>query len=116
MTKVVYNRQYGGFSISEKAVRLGREISGDPKWGGTLDGETYEDGSVSDSSWDSHGYELSRTDPILITVVERLGEEANGRFAKLGIANIPDGEKYRIDEYDGSERVMQPDDYNWETA
>jgi hypothetical protein len=57
-----------------------------------------------------------RTDPILIQVIEELGDAANGMCAALAIAEIPEGTKYRIDEYDGRESVMTPDDYVWQTA
>lgn len=48
-----------------------------------------------------------RTDPILIEVVEELGEKANGNFADLQIVEIPDGMEYTIDEYDGIETLHQ---------
>lgn len=57
-----------------------------------------------------------RDDPYLVRVVEELGEAANGRCAKLEIRDIPDGSKYRIDEYDGNERVMLQDEYEWSVA
>lgn len=60
--------------------------------------------------------DYSRKDPVLVQVVEELGEEANGDHASLAIEDVPAGSKYRIDEYDGNERVMQPDDYDWEEA
>lgn len=60
--------------------------------------------------------EISRTDPALVQVVEELGAAANGAYADLQIAKIPVGTRYRIDEYDGNERVMTIDDYDWATA
>lgn len=95
MTKIVYNGCFGGFSISAAAVKryaelIGKEIS------------VYPD--------------LPRHDPVLVQVVEELGEAANGRQADLRIANVPAGSKYRIDAYDGNESVMTPDDYYWSIA
>ena len=117
MTKIVYNGCYGGFSLSPAALKRYAEIKG---W------EFHE--SNSGSSWSS-GYVLdpqgneysqygltNRTDPILVQVVEELGEEANGFCAELCIDDIPVGTKYRIDEYDGSESVMTIDCYNWSVA
>jgi hypothetical protein len=95
MSKIVYNTCYGGFSLSEKAVALARTLSGS-------------------ADWDWH--DVPRHDAILVQVVEALGEDANGGCAELEIYNLPDGARYRIDEYDGSERVMTPDDYQWTVA
>ena len=44
-----------------------------------------------------------------MAVVEALGDEANGECAYLGIAKIY-GRQYRIDEYDGAEDVITPED------
>lgn len=60
--------------------------------------------------------DADRTDPILVQVVEELGEEANGAHAALRIAEVEAGARYRIDEYDGAERVMTVDDYEWKIA
>ena len=97
MTKIVYNACYGGFGISDKAKDLGRKISGDPDWA------TYD-------------FDLDRTDPILVEVVEALGSEANGLCAKLVIVELKPGTKYRIEEYDGYESISTEDTYDWDVA
>lgn len=51
--------------------------------------------------------DLDRSDPILIQVVEQLGEKANGKYSSLKIVEIPDGVEYEIDEYDGSESIHE---------
>lgn len=51
--------------------------------------------------------DLNRSDPLLIQVVEELGEEANGSCAELKIVEIPDGIEWEIDEYDGNESVEE---------
>jgi len=48
-----------------------------------------------------------RTCPLLVRVVEEMGEKANGRFAKLEIIEIPDDIKFEIDEYDGFESIHE---------
>ena len=50
----------------------------------------------------------NRNDPDLIEIIERLGEKANGFFAKLAIKEIPDGVDFEITEYDGFEDVVPP--------
>lgn len=52
-------------------------------------------------------YDLKRDDPVLIQVVEELGELANGRHAELKIVEIPDDVKWQIEEYDGLEWVAE---------
>lgn len=46
-----------------------------------------------------------RQDPILIEVVEELGEKASGRFGSLEVVEIPNNLFYKIDEYDGFETI-----------
>lgn len=56
--------------------------------------------------------DLPRHDPELVKTVEDLGSEANGSCALLKIKEIK-GDRYVINEYDGCERVVEPDDINW---
>lgn len=58
---------------------------------------------IDDYSDDRKG----RTDPLVIQVVEELGKEADGRFARLEVVEIPDGIDWEIDEYDGQETVHE---------
>jgi len=53
-------------------------------------------------------HDETRRDPDLIAVIEELGEKANGPFADLKIAEIPDGVEYEITDYDGLEEVVPP--------
>jgi hypothetical protein len=115
MTKIVYNGSYGGFGLSEKAIQRYSDLAGL--------GLTYK--KEEDRSWgnwytpdgDRWAYnEISRTDPFLVQLVEELGEEANGLYARLDIMDLPKGTLYRIDEYDGMESVMTQDDYDWSVA
>lgn len=48
-----------------------------------------------------------RTDPDIISVVEELGDAANGSYAHLTVVEIPDGIEYEIDEYDGFETIRE---------
>jgi hypothetical protein len=115
MTKIVYNACFGGFGLSEAALRRYAELKG------------FSYGSDGDEHWHLpylsdldgkivHADDIARTDTALVQVVEELGEQANTRFSDLRIEDLPAGTKYRIDEYDGSESVMTIDCYNWSVA
>lgn len=111
--KVVYNASFGGFSLSREAVLRAREISGNPLWGGPcIKGDTYSSGESVDHDY-GHIDGIKRSNPILVQVVEELGEKANGSCADLAIVDVRP--PYRIDEYDGRETVMTPSDYDWQT-
>ena len=56
---------------------------------------------------------VERHDPALVQVVEEMGDEANGEYAELRIAEVSG--PYRIDEYDGFESVETPGSYDWIT-
>lgn len=116
MPKVVYNSCYGGFGLSRAAIERAREMSGNPAWGGPcLKGDTYDDGTLVERDY-GRIEGVARHDAVLVSVVEELGRAANGAFADLDIENVPAGVGYRIDEYDGRERVMTRDDYEWIVA
>ena len=57
--------------------------------------------------------DVDRHDPVLVQVVEELGDKANGDYAELRIAEVSG--PYRIDEYDGSESIETPNSYDWIT-
>lgn len=131
MTKIVYNACFGGFGLSEAAMRLYAEKKGldfyvwrspeynsdlfkqyftaDPSGMTKIDNEFYAKHSLYDD-------DLDRTDPVLVEVVEELGDKANGMCAKLRIAELSKGTLYRIEEYDGLETVMTLDEYDWTVA
>lgn len=138
MTKIVYNACYGGFGLSHEAVMRYAELEGiklyfnkqyssyhyylipveeynriraveQAKPVGSGRFKECNDAYFSVCS-------IERTDPILVQVVEELGERANGNYAKLMIADIPAGTLYRVEEYDGYESIMVQDDYNWNVA
>ncbi len=48
-----------------------------------------------------------RHDPLLVQVVEELGDKASGKCAKLRVVEIPDGTDYEISEYDGNEHIAE---------
>ena len=127
--KVVINVCYGGFGVSqkgyEKLIEWGIpaqkyiEEKRDPVTKLYLpepknDGEVIFDRELSDEdpTFDRDRYwetwlSDNRSHPLLVRLVEELGEEANGRFSKLKIVEIPDGVDWEIDEYDGFEHIAE---------
>jgi hypothetical protein len=54
------------------------------------------------SEWD-----IDRDDPVLVDIVERLGENASDNFASLRIVEIPNDVDWQIADYDGYEHVEE---------
>jgi hypothetical protein len=61
-------------------------------------------------------YEIGRTDPVLVQVVEELGDEANTMCSKLKIVELEKGTLYRIEEHDGFEHIEVGTDIVWKIA
>lgn len=87
--KVVINGCFGGFGLSEEVLRLYRERSG----------------NVDIDSLDLAYGGTHRNDPILVAIVEELGERANGMCASLENEEIDDRYDYWIEDYDGAETL-----------
>jgi len=83
--KIVINTCMGVYGLSEEAYRF----LGIP--------------------WDKRGYafEEDRANPILVTCVEILGEQASGDLAELKVVEIPDGVEWIIEEDLGIEWVAE---------
>ena len=85
--KVVINRTYGGFELSEEAwEKLGVEKC---------------------DSEEKFIRRNDRTNPELIKVVEELGERANTYCSHLRVVEIPDDVEWYIAEYDGLESIHE---------
>lgn len=82
--KIVINSCFGGFGLSDKALNRYKEL------GGTLT-----------------NCQPNRDDPILVRVVEELGEDSWGFLAALKVVEIPDGIDWEISEYDGCETIEE---------
>lgn len=85
MIKIVISRCYGGFGLSPEASAL----------------------YASRSGKDVYDFEIPRDDPILVGIVEELGEAASGNFANLNVVEIPADVNWYIEEYDGLEWVAE---------
>jgi len=133
--KVVINKCYGGFGLSHKAVMRYAELKGMTlyPWIDEITRRYYktfeeaikeslllvhysttpvkkEDQSLTSKNnaknyW-YHG-DISRTDPVLIQLVEEYGEAVNGKCAKLKIVEIPSDVEWSIEDYDGNEWVAE---------
>lgn len=97
--KVVVNRCYGGFGLSEALY----EELGIP-WDGY--------GFIPfDDLPPSRSHPDLRTDPRLIAAIEKIGEEAaSGDLSSLEIVEIPDGTDFYIDDHDGIEMIHEEHD------
>ena len=133
--KVVINSDYGGFSLSPKALEYIANKLGEPiyffkskysedktqyisvtieeatnHWFGLRAFKIPDPSSVSNLekyNWSFHRHFDDRADPLLVEVVEVLGEEANGAHARLKVVEIPDDIEWTIQEYDGLEWVAE---------
>lgn len=94
---ILYNGCYGGFGISEDALKMYniKQKEMNPEFESI-----------------TCGYLLSRHDPILVEIYHELGEKFNSKYSNIKIESIQDKyiEFYIIEEYDGLENVKI--DYN----
>ncbi len=108
--KIVINKKYGNFSLSEEAVLL----YGVKK---NLNIIAKEDQKVKTITHyylnevkEENGFgewEIERNDPVLVEVVEQLGDLADGYYSKLKVVEVPDNIKWYIHDYDGLESVHE---------
>ena len=103
--KIVVNRCFGGFGLSEKAfleylsrkgIKYSEQIN-------RFNNKEYidEDGNyLSD-------YNIPRNDKDLVEIVEEMGKKSFGDFAELEVVEIPDDIEWEIDYYDGVEKVEE---------
>lgn len=112
--KVVYNACYGGYGLSQEALKeiaialgLGAEVVREDK-------DSWLGYTIDDTALDAiERVTGCRHDPILVEVVERLGtKRASGECARLQVETVHG--LYRIGEYDGYESVVSPEDYDWQ--
>lgn len=125
--KIVINVCYGGFGLSEEAIDRYIELSGltlykskELNWNSTSyytvpyeeflkvhkeDKRTGDYKASNELDWSY--YDIARNDPILVQVVEELGEKANSKYSSLKVVEIPDDVEWMIEEYDGTEWVAE---------
>ena len=128
--KIVISRCYGGFGISDTAFERYLDLKGVTWYKGESEygSSVYYNVPVKhyealyelckakpvgpDRFKEVHGlslspYDIERTDPILVQVVEELGEESWAKYAELKIVDVPDDIQWEIDDYDGMESISE---------
>lgn len=108
--EIVINKCHGGFGLSHEAELLYLKLA--------MIDYTTEDRLSRDETtrlgpqpmidgvvWVSS--DLKRDDPVLVSVVKRLGHKSNGRYADLKIVKIPASVEWEIMDYDGQEWVAE---------
>jgi hypothetical protein len=104
--KIVRNACFGGFELSDEAIELYLKYTGQKY-------EVYESKSLFHKKGfrideiNFYAYGIERDDPILIKVVEELGEKANTQVSKLEIVDIDDDCQWEISDYDGWETIHE---------
>ncbi|MCK9428924.1 MAG: hypothetical protein M0R17_02795 [Candidatus Omnitrophica bacterium] len=131
--KIAINRCYGGFSLSDEAVKYYLNLKGKEchfyyqkayndktfyktkssltcSWNNCFTKDFGEECTLSSDDWKNYHFycrDIERNDPDLIKTIEHLGEKANGECAELEIREIPDDVLWEIDEYDGVESIHE---------
>lgn len=88
--KIVLNISYGGFSLSDEAIVMLQQMTGNKN----LNRFSYLEEDL-------------RGDKNLIAAVEKLGQRANGKNANLIVTEIPTGAEIMIMEEDGWEFIEE---------
>lgn len=111
MVSVVVNREFGGFDLSEKAVRRyceinNIELSVESDVYGIVGLNLYYVASPGGRvPWSYR--DLSRDDPVLVSIVREIGQDAAGNLSRLEIVEIPDDIEWELQECGGIEWVVE---------
>jgi len=119
--KVVINKCYGGFGLSQAALQwlidnkgwTVEDINTEEEWENTkadiVNLKTKERewlGPLTTNRTDDYA-DSFRIDADVVAVVEALGKTADGKHAELKVVEIPDGIEWDIKEYDGIEWIAE---------
>ena len=111
--KLVINKCFGGFTLSdlahERLIELGipyfDSLKNIPKnYNGLYITKSNSSFSKYYSNFDDYS---NRNNPLLIQVIEELGEKASSWAGNLKIVEIPDHIEWSIDDYDGIETIHE---------
>jgi len=123
MTKIVVNKCYGGFGVSNEVLKyIFERLSDDKKqqlnnsW--QAEAKRVSEGFPLCDKWTileevyySYVSKLPRHDKLLIEAIENV-VSPDGDYSSLQIVEIED-DKYIIKEYDGYESVTTPSSISW---
>jgi len=101
VTKIVINRCFGGFGLSELAMIDYADKKGYEQ------GQRHNHYFVKTPDGEILDCDIPRDDPDLVATVEMMGEHSWGPYAELLVVEIPDDVKWVIEEYDGREWVAE---------
>ena len=87
--KIAINTDFGGFGLSDEAIELYKVLSEIPL------------------ATDLYYWEIDRDDPVLVQIIEQLGDSAGDSYSSLKVVEIPDGVEWHIHEYDGMEHIAE---------
>ena len=130
--KIILNKCYGGFRVSKQGYLLYAKKKGLPLCAYECNSNTglYEKVSIenhggfgiyyflkdfgdsfspNEEDWRHEVYlnDKHRTDPVLIEVIEEIGDLAIDIASCLVVVDIPDGMNFTIDYYDGYEELHE---------
>jgi len=88
--KIVINTDFGGFGLSRAAWTI---------W-------------CLQKGWDPddenlHDHMIERDCPILVKLVEEMGDKANGPYSRLKVVEIPADVYWELADYDGQEWIAE---------
>ena len=107
--KIVINKCFGGFRLSDKAIDRLKELGYEPPEGcSTIEEELIPEKDIFSRAHKYWGLQdIPRDHPLLIQVVEELEDKADRNLAKLKVVEIPDDVNWAIEEYDGTEWIRE---------
>ena len=93
MAKIVINKCFGGFALSDARMALYA----------TLKGVTAH---PDDDDFPIQIWDIARDDPDLVSVVQQIPEDEGIVGTDLRVIEIPDDVDWQIDDWDGMEHIV----------
>jgi hypothetical protein len=103
VTKIVINRVYGGFDLSDEAYSFIAKQKGWQHACNDYDRSYF----ITDNNDCMYAFDLNRDDLDLVQCLETLGHAADGNYSELKIVEVPSDVNWTICEYDGIEWVAE---------